>query len=203
MNMCAFAAVVTMLLVPASGSNVQCPFRPDGYFVLDHSGPQPFRSIAYLALWDYQRERRAERPTGLYSRRGDHFALETSDIHTGPDGNGFFWDFTTSAVAGVSYRFAGKFTTICDFARPEVAPPGEVMLRGRMTRLINGNVAQSADVAFTFSLTEPEPVQAARVVRTPGRLATRPATKAAELAVAPEPARRSVRASLSLAARAR
>jgi hypothetical protein len=155
----AAAAILILTVLPVRGV-AQCPFRPDGYFILVQPAPPAFASVAHVALWDYRRERGSESRTGLYTRGGEYFALAHSDIHTGPDGNGLYWDFTTEPVAHISYRFTGQFTSICDFARPEVAPAGEVMLRGQLTRLINGNVATTAEVGFSFSLTMPEPLRA-------------------------------------------
>lgn len=57
--------------------------------------------------------------------------------------------FTTKEVGGVSYRFAGAFTRLGNF--PEERPEGEVILKGRLTRLQGGKVAAERDVGFHYT----------------------------------------------------
>jgi hypothetical protein len=149
------ALALLVLLTAVIPASAQCPFRPDGYFVLHGAAPRGFESFAYLALWDYERERGPECPSGVFTSTREYYAIPALNIYPDPRGNIWRWDFTTAEVSQVSYRFRGEFTSYCDFARPEVAPVGRVMLRGRLSRCVNGNVLSWADVSFEYSLARP------------------------------------------------
>jgi hypothetical protein len=58
--------------------------------------------------------------------------------------------FSTTAVSGVSYSFTGTFEKLADFsANPP--PSDEVILRGKLTKLVDGNMVIETDVNFTYS----------------------------------------------------
>lgn len=58
--------------------------------------------------------------------------------------------FTTAAVGGVSYSFKGAFEKLDNF--PENPPDSaEVVLRGTLTRLKDGNAVAETQVNFTYS----------------------------------------------------
>ena len=58
--------------------------------------------------------------------------------------------FSTTTVSGVSYSFTGTFEKLADFsANPP--PPDEVILRGKLTKLLDGNMVIETDVDFTYS----------------------------------------------------
>ena len=64
--------------------------------------------------------------------------------------NGKNLTFSTTTVNGVSYSFTGTFGRLADFsANPP--PQDEVILRGKLTKLLNGNMVIEADVNFTYS----------------------------------------------------
>ena len=58
--------------------------------------------------------------------------------------------FSTTAVDGVSYSFKGTFEKLTDFA---ANPPrsDEVILRGKLRKLRDGNMVTETDVNFTYS----------------------------------------------------
>lgn len=67
-----------------------------------------------------------------------------------PKLNGKNLTFSTTAVNGVSYSLAGTFEKLDDFsANPP--PPDEVILRGKLTKLLDGNMVIETDVNFTYS----------------------------------------------------
>lgn len=58
--------------------------------------------------------------------------------------------FTTRAVNGVSYSFTGTFVKLDDFSM-NPPPSEEVILRGKLTRLLDGEMVIETDVNFTYS----------------------------------------------------
>jgi hypothetical protein len=67
-----------------------------------------------------------------------------------PKLNGKELAFTTTTVEGVSYSFAGTFEKLQDFsANPP--PSDEVILRGKLSKLLNGNIIAETNVNFTYS----------------------------------------------------
>ena len=68
----------------------------------------------------------------------------------GPKLNGKELTFTTTAVDGVSYSFKGTFEKLADFAA-DPPPSDEVILRGKLTKLRDGNAVAETDVNFTYS----------------------------------------------------
>jgi hypothetical protein len=67
-----------------------------------------------------------------------------------PKLNGKNLTFSTTSVNGVSYRFTGNFEKLDNFS---ANPPStdEVILRGKLTKLLDGNMVIEADVSFTYS----------------------------------------------------
>lgn len=57
--------------------------------------------------------------------------------------------FTTRAIGGVSYSFDGAFVKLGDF--PTDRPEGEVILKGHLIKMKNGNKVAEADVSFTYT----------------------------------------------------
>jgi hypothetical protein len=57
--------------------------------------------------------------------------------------------FTTQAVRGVSYGFEGAFTKLGNF--PVDRPEGEAVLKGHLTKMLNGQKVAETDVAFTYT----------------------------------------------------
>ena len=67
-----------------------------------------------------------------------------------PKLNGKELTFTTTTVDGISYSFTGTFEKLDDFsANPP--PTEEVILRGKLSRLRDGNVVIETNVNFTYS----------------------------------------------------
>jgi hypothetical protein len=58
--------------------------------------------------------------------------------------------FSTTTVNGISYSFTGTFEKPGDFS---ANPPSsdEVILRGKLTKLLDGNMVIETDVNFTYS----------------------------------------------------
>jgi hypothetical protein len=58
--------------------------------------------------------------------------------------------FTTTAAGGVSYSFTGSFLKLGDFS---ANPPAgdEVILRGKLRKMVDGNVVSETDVNFSYS----------------------------------------------------
>ena len=67
-----------------------------------------------------------------------------------PKLNGKTLTFSTTPVDGISYSFTGTFEKLADFsANPP--PADEVILKGKLTRLLDGNTVIETDVNFTYS----------------------------------------------------
>lgn len=58
--------------------------------------------------------------------------------------------FSTTTVDGVSYSFTGTFEKLDDFSM-NPPPSDEVILRGKLKRLLDGNTVIETDVNFTYS----------------------------------------------------
>lgn len=58
--------------------------------------------------------------------------------------------FTTSAVRGVSYSFEGVFERLDDFSKSP-PPTDELILKGTLTKMEDGEKAALTRVAFTYS----------------------------------------------------
>ena len=65
-----------------------------------------------------------------------------------PTGTGKNISFTTTAVSGVSYKFTGVFTRL-DLEQKQI-PEGEVVLKGKLTKLKNGRQIAEQDASFTY-----------------------------------------------------
>jgi hypothetical protein len=58
--------------------------------------------------------------------------------------------FSTTTVNGVSYNFTGTFEKLDNFsANPP--PSDEVILKGKLTKMLDGNMVIESDVSFTYS----------------------------------------------------
>lgn len=67
-----------------------------------------------------------------------------------PKLNGRNLTFSTTTVDGVGYSFTGTFEKLDDFsANPP--PTDEVILKGKLTKLRDGNMVIETDVNFTYS----------------------------------------------------
>jgi hypothetical protein len=67
-----------------------------------------------------------------------------------PKLNGKNLSFTTTTVGGVGYSFTGAFEKLDNFsANPP--PTDEVILRGTLTKTMDGNVVSETKVSFTYS----------------------------------------------------
>jgi hypothetical protein len=170
------AAVAIALLFASGGVSAaaQCPFVPDGYFAFYGPAPRGFESVAFVALWGYNRPIGEEAPTGVYTTGAGAYAAETTGITTGPEGLGFRWNFTTSEVGRVRYGFAGAFRDVCDFADPQTARPGRVLLEGRLERVEDGLTVAAADARFVYYRALPKKL-ARYGPKRPRRTARRPA----------------------------
>lgn len=67
-----------------------------------------------------------------------------------PKLNGRNLTFTTTTVGGVGYSFTGTFEKLDNF--PANPPPSDkVILRGKLTKLLDGTMVIETDVSFTYS----------------------------------------------------
>jgi hypothetical protein len=138
-----FPKVLTMLMIlagvvpmgaptRASSTMAQCRFNPDGYFYIKGGSPRGFDELDRIQLQMTDKsgstagavarplKRTSRRPTGeshLKAKNGTPYRFATfGEFQTHSSGAGIIFEFTTETIEGVSYQFAGKFTSICVLA---------------------------------------------------------------------------------------
>lgn len=124
-----------------------------GYYYLgEQEAPKGFKDVDHLHLStiDFKNEEIVTVPLHGFIRmkaQGKELAVDFPLVSPALKGKAF--TFTTKAVDGASYRFAGKFLKLGNF--PEERPEGEVVLTGRLTKLKGGKSVAEADVKFHYT----------------------------------------------------
>ncbi|HVT58996.1 MAG TPA: hypothetical protein VHR45_11405 [Thermoanaerobaculia bacterium] len=122
------------------------------YLPVDGS-PAAFAEIAWIEI----RQAEGQDPAvkgALSGRLGLHTADEPEDIGgfvdlTGLKLDGLKLSFSTTELDGVSYRFSGRLLKLGDFA-VILADHGELILEGRLTKLLRGRQVAAANLRFTY-----------------------------------------------------
>ncbi|HYG79040.1 MAG TPA: hypothetical protein VD861_01555 [Pyrinomonadaceae bacterium] len=113
------------------------------------AGPLPaeFAGIEHLSLATIDAEGKPSDLNG-FIRPKERSARDYTLVE--PKLEGKFLTFTTSAVKGVSFSFEGAFERLDDFSQH---PPAndELILKGTLTKLEDGEKAALTRVAFTYS----------------------------------------------------
>jgi len=118
-----------------------------GAYFVKGSLPADFSEIEHLSLATIDENGNAA-PLNGFIRPKRRSAEDYKLVNPKLDGKNL--SFTTAAVGGVSYSFNGTFVKLDDFsANPP--DPDEVILRGKLTKMVDGNVVKEADVEFTYS----------------------------------------------------
>jgi hypothetical protein len=122
------------------------------YYLHEEETPKGFQDIDHLHLStiDMKGEEMVEVPLHGWIRlkkKGKAPALDFPLI--APTLKDQAFSFTTKAVGGVSYRFAGRFTKLGNF--PEERPEDEVVLKGRLTKLQGGKPVAESEVGFRYT----------------------------------------------------
>lgn len=117
-----------------------------GYFVKG-ALPSEFSEIEHLSLATID-DQGNPAPLNGFIRPKRRAAKDYQLLN--PKLNGKTLTFSTKAVSGISYSFTGTFEKLADFS---VNPPpsDEVILRGKLTKLLDGNMVMETDVNFTYS----------------------------------------------------
>ncbi|HEY0321618.1 MAG TPA: hypothetical protein VGC66_11715 [Pyrinomonadaceae bacterium] len=117
-----------------------------GYYFPQGKLPAAFSEIDHLMLSTIDINARPAPLNGFIrpkARAGKDYKLVK------PTMNGMNLSFTTQAIKGVSYKFVGAFTKLGDF--PTDRPEGEVLLKGRLTKMLNGKKVAETNVSFTYT----------------------------------------------------
>jgi hypothetical protein len=118
-----------------------------GAYFAKGSLPGDFSEIEHLSLATID-ERGNPSPLNGFIRPKRRSAKDYKLVN--PQLNGKDLTFTTAVVDGVSYSFTGTFEKLQDFsANPP--PSDEVILKGKLTKLLNGNSVAETNVNFTYS----------------------------------------------------
>jgi hypothetical protein len=125
------------------------------YYLPEGKAPKGFQDISelHLSTFDYKDGKELTVPLYGWIRlkpkvvKGKEVAVDFPLVT--PTRKERSLTFTTKEVGGVSYRFAGAFTRLGNF--PEERPEGEVILKGRLTKLQGGKVATESDVGFHYT----------------------------------------------------
>lgn len=122
------------------------------YYLHEEEAPKGFKDIDHLHLStiDMKGDEMVEVPLHGWIRlkaMGSAPALDFTLI--APTLKDKAFSFTTKAVSGISYRFAGSFVKVGNF--PEDRPEDEVILKGHLTRLQEGKTVAEADVGFRYT----------------------------------------------------
>lgn len=130
----------------------QCRFEPDGYFYIKGAPPEGFEEIDYIQLLVTGKS--GDRPLSdsrLSVRGGKSYKFtKLGEFRTHVSGGGITFDFETESAEAVSYKFSGKFRSICVLAE-EKRDPQRMVAEGRLTKLVDGKEAATVEVQFTYS----------------------------------------------------
>jgi hypothetical protein len=131
---------------------LQCPFDPGGYFYIKGDAPAGFEEIDYIEL--PVGDERGDHPVSaarLLARGGKAYKFtKLGQFQTHVSGGGITFDFETESVEAISYKFTGKFHSICVLAK-EKRDPERMVAEGRLTKLSGGKETATAEVQFTYS----------------------------------------------------
>lgn len=133
----------------ASGDKTNANSQGDvtGAYFVKGSLPSDFSEIEHLSLATIDEQGKPS-PLNGFIRPKRRSAQDYKLVN--PRLNGKNLSFTTTTVNGVSYSFAGTFEKLDNFsANPP--PSDEVILKGKLTRLLDGNTVIETDVNFTYS----------------------------------------------------
>ena len=152
------SAAVGIESAPRTLSTIlQCPFDPDGYFYIKGGPPEGFKEIDYVELQvsaKWVRDKWVGHPVSdswLAVRGGKSYKFKKlGEFRTHMSGGGITFDFETENAEAVSYKFTGKFHSICVLAE-EKRDPERVVAEGRLTKLVDGKEVATAEVQFTYS----------------------------------------------------
>lgn len=149
-----FLSVLGLAVLLAAAASVKVDVF--GYYYLpEKTAPKAFQDISelYLSTVDYRDGKELTVPLygwiRLKPKKGQGAESAVDFPLVKPVRKERSLTFTTKAVGGVSYRFKGAFTRLGNF--PEERPEGEVILKGRLTRLQGGKVAAESDVGFHYT----------------------------------------------------
>ncbi len=125
------------------------------YYLPEETAPKGFQDISelHLSTFDYKDGKELTVPLYGFIRlkpkmvKGKEVAVDFPLV--APTRKERSLTFTTKEVGGVSYRFTGAFTRLGNF--PEERPEGEVILKGRLTRLQGGKVAAESEVGVHYT----------------------------------------------------
>ena len=140
------AALLSLTILPTlAGTNAQ---KVDvfGYYFPQGKLPAAFAEISHLHLSTID-ENANPAPLNGFIRPKRKAAKDYKLVS--PKLEGKQLTFTTQAIGGVSYSFDGAFTKLGDF--PTDRPEGEVILKGRLTKMLNGKKVAETNVSFTYT----------------------------------------------------
>src|SRR2546423_2803958 len=130
-------AVVT----PALGQNKAARFDPDGSFWIVGTPPSEFSDFSAINL-NAKKLRRIP-ATGLQTNDGKTYRFKTLTVKRDN------FTFTTVALGGVSYSFAGKFLKGGNFAATWLGDESPV-LEGMLTKFRAGKKVAEAKLKFSY-----------------------------------------------------
>jgi len=130
---------------------VQCPFVPDGYFYLKGDPPEGFENFDHITLLVSTGGSRPPTDTRLHTSDEKSYKFTSlAKFITHSSGSGVDFEFETERIEGVSYKFKGKFITICVFAEQDIDPK-KAVAEGQITKFKDGKEVATAQVQFTYS----------------------------------------------------
>ena len=151
-SLIAQSTVINVESVPSSPAVLQCRFAPDGYLYIKGGPPEGFEELDCIELViTRNRENRPVSDSVVRARGGKSYKFQRLDkFETHPSGSGIVFDFETESVGAVSYRFSGKFHSVCVFAETE-RDPDKMVAEGVLAKLRNGQEVATANVQLTYS----------------------------------------------------
>jgi len=148
-------------LLPLAAAALMGPAAPKpapkvdlfGYYYLhEEEAPKGFQDIDHLHLStiDMKGDEMVEVPLHGWIRLKEMGSAPSVDFPLiAPALKDKAFSFTTKAVGGISYRFAGSFAKLGNF--PEERPEDEVVLKGRLTKLQGGKPVAESEVGFRYT----------------------------------------------------
>lgn len=124
---------------PAVVSAQSDKFNPEGYYFVDGDPPAAFKEIDHISLFSNNKGGLTgffETKKGKVRRNLVQVVLQGKQL-----------SFSTTAIAGVSFKFEGKFLKDGDFSASQ---PEGVVLKGHFSKIQNGKALAEADLGLTY-----------------------------------------------------
>jgi hypothetical protein len=143
-------AAIALLAVGSVLVRAQWRFDPGGYYYRAAGTSPDFSDFGYIVLAAGSSGKTNPADSALFDKSGNRFAFERLNTEWSPaSGIHPFFEFSTVAVDGLRYAFAGRFLDNRVFAG-FVTDPRTVVAEGVLTKFVGGVRRAEAPARFTY-----------------------------------------------------